>query len=264
METWSIVQGYAGRRTLQIRDEFEDPITTYTGSEPLKGTVGPGRSYVPNLTLTPTWKVAAQGTVDVAISAAQSATLDVGQYLVDVGLADGSADFYEGFLAVNFGPGSRPIPPTYGCYLDLLDYAPWIEKLQTDKLAAGFLTQRAMARGWLDQIIVNGYDTGAAGFPSMSNAPPNLWLREQLDRGALVQRQPVREIVAKKAIGFICQGQLSRLEERYKDLGYAFDVQAEQLAITLRAEITLDVFHPNNQDTWPSITVDCGYRSLRG
>ena len=62
----------------------------------------------------------------------------------------------------------------------------------------------------------------------------------------------------------MCEAQLSRLEEQEVELGRRFGRIAEQMAKGLRAELTLDVFAPDNLDVWPSITVDCGSASLRG
>lgn len=277
MDSWSIVQGYAGEWTITVRDEYDDPVTTYTGAEALAGTVGPGRSYAPSFTLAPTWLSAAAGTITVAISKDRSAALTPGQYRVNVGLADGSADFFEGSLVVEWGAGTDALPPTYCDYVDMLNYVPWLGKLQAEGMVAGFAPERGRAREWLDQIIINRFNyqslapsSGQPGFSPLSNfpstaiAPPNLWLREQLNLDSLVRRQAVIEVVAKKAIYYVCRAQLSRLEEQEARLGAWFGREADGMVRSLRAEITLDVYHPNNLDTWPSITVDCGAASLRG
>jgi hypothetical protein len=277
MDTWSIVQGYADDWIVTVRDETDAPVMTYTGSEPLKATVGPGRSYPATLTLAPTWRSAAAGTITVPITAAQSATLAAGQYLVTVGLADASRAFYEGFLAVEFGVGTDVIPQTYCTYVDMLNLVEWIGKLQTSRQVTGFAPERGRARDWLDNILINRFNyqnmsptIGQPGFLAMSmfpaavNTPPSLWLRQQLNAGALVVRNEVIEITARKAISYVCEAQLARLEEQEVELGKRFGRIAEQMVRCLRAELTLNVFNPDNLDTWPSITIDCGTASLRG
>ena len=277
MDTWSIVQGYAGNWVVTVRDATDAPVMTYTGSEALTGTVGPGRSYPPTFTLTPTWLVPSAGTISVPITKAQSATLATGQYLVNVGLADGSADFFEGFLAVEFGVGTDVPPQTYCNYVDMLNLVEWIGKLQTSRQVLGFLPERGRARDWLDNILINRFNyqnmsptIGQPGFMPMSmfpagwNVPPSLWLRQQLNLGALVVRNEVVEMTARKAISYVCEAQLSRLEEQEIALGRRFGRAAEQMAKGLRAELTLDVFAPDNVDVWPSLTIDCGAASLRG
>lgn len=226
---------------------------------------------------TPTWGNPAEGTVNVALTAAETATLDPGQYLIQVGLADKSADFFEGFLVVTYSAGLSSLPATYCAYDDLLSYAPWIMKLQSENQVAGFAIERGLARGWLDNIIIQHFQGGFMDpqigqpgfmpmrlFPAATNQPPNLWLREQLGLDYLVRRQAVVEISAKKSIYFICRSQLDAIGERQERLAVWYGEDANRMACSLRAEVTLGVAHPSNTDTWPSLTIDCGRQSLRG
>jgi hypothetical protein len=277
MDTMTVSQGFALQETITVRDYQDNPVVTYTGSESMSGSVRPGRTVLPSLTFTPTWGNPAAGTVNVSLTAAQTLTLDPGQYLIQVGLADKSADFYEGYLVVSYSAGTAVLPPTYGTYDDLLAYAPWIMKLQSETQVAGFAIERGLARGWLDNVIVQHSNwmfltpqIGQSGFmpmamfPAMINQPPNLWLRQQLNLDYLVRRQSVIEITAKKAVYFICRPQLDALNDRQERLAAWFGSDADRMASALRAEITLGVAHPNNTDAWPSVTVDCGRASLRG
>lgn len=282
MDTMTVSQGFALVETITIRDYQDNPIVTYTGTEGLAGAVRAGRAMDPTiagqgLVFTPTWGNPAAGTVNVQLTAVQTATLAPGQYLIQVGLADKSADFYEGFLVVSYSAGISTLPPIYCAYDDLLTYAPWITKLQTEVQVAGFAIERGLARSWLDNIIIQHFNymlltpqIGQPGFmplamfPSNINQPPNLWLREQLGLNYLVRRQNVVEITAKKSLYFIGRSQLDALNEKQERLALWFGQDADRIARALRAEITLGVADPNNQDTWPSITVDCGRSSLRG
>jgi hypothetical protein len=267
MDTWSIVRGYADSWVVTVRDEAEAPVMTYTGSEALQGTVGPGRSYAPVCTLTPTWLVPSAGTISVPITQAQSASLDPGQYLVTVGLADSSRAFYEGFLEVAFGAGTDVLPKTYCSYVDMLNLVEWIGKLQTSRQVAGFAPERGRARDWLDQVLINR--AGARGDASLvpwttTGSSSGRWLRQQLDAGALVVRGDVVEMTARKAISYVCEAQLSRLEEQEVVLGRQFARIAEQMVKCLRADLTFTVRSPDNLDAWPDMTIDCGSASLWG
>ena len=73
-------------------------------------------------TLAPVWKDAAHGLVSVPVPGWATAALAAGSYLVSVGLADSSADFFEGLLEVGYAPGADTLPPTYCGPDDVLDY----------------------------------------------------------------------------------------------------------------------------------------------
>ena len=282
MDTMTVSQGFALVDSIIIRDSQDNPVTTYTGTEALAGAVRAGRAMDPTVAgqgvvFTPFWGNPAAGTVNVQLTAVQTATLMPGQYLIQVGLADKSANFYEGYLVVAYSAGISTLPTTYANYDDLLTYAPWITRLQTEVQVAGFAIERGLARAWLDNVIVQHSNwmflnpqIGQPGFmplnmfPAMINQPPNLWLREQLNLDYLVRRQNVIEITAKKSLYFIGRAQLDALNDKQERLAMWFGKDADDMANALRAEITLNVAHPNNQDVWPSVTVDCGRSSLRG
>ena len=59
--------------------------------------------------------------------------MDAGRYLIELHLADDSADLYEGFLEVTYSAGMAAALASYGAFSDLLDRAPWLEKLQPDR-----------------------------------------------------------------------------------------------------------------------------------
>lgn len=279
MDTMTVSKGFALNEVITVRDYLDNPITSYLGTEVLSGTVRAGRAYAAEVTFAPTWLSASAGTVAVALTAAQTATLSPGQHMIQVGLADFSADFYEGFLQVTYsvGAGTATLPTTYCDFDDLLTYAPWIMNLQTQYQVAGFAVERGLARGWLDQVILNHSSSmfmnpqiGQPGFmplslfPAMNNSPPNLWLRQQLNLDYLVRRQSVIEMCAKRAIATICQSQLDVVNDKEQQFARRCERTSNAMASCLRAEITLGVAHPLNQDTWPSITIDCARSSLRG
>jgi len=282
----SVSQGFALDEIVTIRDSTDAPIVTYAGTETLAGSVRAGRAMDPTvsgqgLTFTPTWRSAGAGTVNVNLTAAQTATLNPGQYLVQLGLSDKSANFFEGYLVVSYSSGLSVLPPTYNTYDDILSYAPWITKLQTEMQVAGFAIERGLARSWLDNVIIqhsnwmfSNPQIGQSGFmpqsmfPGQINQPPNLWLREQLNLNYLVRRQNIIEITSKKSLFFIGCSQLEAMSDNQRKLAAWFGREADQMALSLRAEITLNSAYNataslSNDDIWPSVTVDCGRSSLR-
>jgi hypothetical protein len=295
MDTMTVAQGFTLIETITIRDYQDNPITTYTGTEVLSGAVRAGRALNPavagqGVVLTQpanlTWGNPAAGAIVVQVSASQTATLNPGQYLIQVGLTDSggnNVDVYEGYLVVSYSAGTSILPPTYNSFDDLLVYAPWVQKLQTEVQVAGFAIERGLSRSWIDNIIVQHSNwmflnpqIGQPGFmplamfPAMINQPPNLWLREQLNLNYLVRRHHVIAATAKKALYYIGRSQLDAMNEKQERLALFFGRDADKLVSSLRAEITLGVPYdptkPNNgnEDTWPSVTVDCGRSSLRG
>lgn len=274
MDTWQVTQGIDAAWQITLRDEDDAPVTTYTGHEPIVGTIRPGRSVAPVATLAPTWADAARGLVDVPIPASATAPLAAGLYLVQVKLADGGADFFEGLLEVAYGPGQDALPPAYCSFDDLLDYASWIEKLQTPKDLTGFARQRGRARSWLDDILVGLWkpqgaapQAGQPGFGAWlttggRDPAPGTWLRDQLAAGGLIVRDQVREITAKRAIYLIGMPQLARLEQSEQTLARAYGREAEQLVKLYRAEIDLPDAS-GHRDGFADIIVNCGATSLR-
>ena len=111
MDTWQVTPGTGAQWTLTVTGEDSNPITTYLGSEVLTGSIRPGRAVAPVATLAPIWKDATHGLVSVPVPGLATAALAAGSYLVSVGLADSSADFFEGLLEVGYAPGDGHAPP---------------------------------------------------------------------------------------------------------------------------------------------------------
>jgi hypothetical protein len=274
MDTWQVTPGIDARWTLTITGEDSDPITTYLGSEALTGSIRPGRAVAPVATLAPTWKDAARGLVSVPVPGAATAGLAAGSYLVTVGLADASADVFEGILEVGYAAGTDALPPVYCSYDDLLDYADWIGKLWTPKDLTGFARQRGRARSYLDDTLVALWkgDTSAPaiGRPGLGgwlmgggqDAGPSKWLRDMLALDALIVRDQTREITARLSTWYVCSPQLSRLDEEEVELARRCRREAEELLKTYRAEIDLPD-QAGRRDGYADIVINCGATSLR-
>lgn len=292
MDMMSVTQGSTLNETITILN-YLDAAALYAGTEVLSGSVRIGRSFpailplvaATNLTwVAPVSPATTTNTFTLLIpggtGAGTTGSLPVGQYIIQVNVVASDANtyaVYEGFLTVDFGVGTDTTPTTYCSYQDLLTYAPWVQKLQTDTGTAGFVVERGLARAWLDNVLVQHSNwaflhpqIGQPGFmpqamfPATVNMAPNLWLREQLNLNYLVRRQNVIEITAKKSLYFIGRSQLDAMNEKQERLAMWFGADADRIVSALRAEITLGVADPNNADVWPSVVVDCGRGSLRG
>lgn len=274
MDTWQITRGIGATWRITVCDGDGLPVTTFTGTEALAGSVRPGRSTAPVATLAPIWVNPSQGTIDVAIPALATAALAAGTYLVQVALADATADLFEGQLEVGYGPGTEVLPPVYCSFDDLLDYASWIEKLRTDRDLTGFARQRGRARSWLDDILVSLWkpanmapQVGQPGYGAWSmglttDPVPSKWLRDQLAADGLIVRDQTIEIVAKRAIYLIGMPQVAKLDEPEQRLARDYGREAEQLVRMYRAEIDL----PDSngvRDGYAEIVIHGGSTSLR-
>jgi hypothetical protein len=281
MAIWQIGRGGSIREQVTIRDGDGDPITTYAGTETLAAKVWPGQNLPALCTPTVEWDDPSEGTILVTIDADDSADLETGLYFVRVTLTDGDGatfEIYRGHLDVASSPdesedAETPSLPVYCSFHDLLMYASWIEDLQKqdpDAGLAGFLRERARARAWLDEIIVNRWKLsnqsltiGQPGWMPQNifggqDTIPNKWLKDRLADGKLVVTERVKEIVCKKAISYICEPQIGgRGDMPYSLLAARFARAAESMLTGLRAEIDLS-------DTgWASIVVNLGASSLR-
>jgi len=256
MDTWQVTPGIDAQWTLTVTGEDSNPITTYLGSEALTGSIRPGRAVAPVATLAPTWKDAANGLVSVPVPGSATAGLAAGSYLVTVGLADASADVFEGILEVGYAAGTDTLPPVYCSYDDLLDYVDWIGKLWTPKDLTGFARQRGRARSYLEDLLVSLLMGGG------QDPYPSKWLRDQFANNSLIVRDQTKEITARLSTWYVCSPQLSRLEEEEVKLARACRREAEQLLKLYRAEIDLPD-QSGHRDGYADIVINCGATSLR-
>lgn len=169
------------------------------------------------------WLDATEGTVTLTFTAASTAALSPGTYPLEIYVTpDGgslkirAAEFW---LRVVDSPGSSDTSlPVYGTYQDLRDYGggAWLDMLRREGLA-NCLRERARARDWLDGVILKALRPldpraiygavidGGATHPD----DPQPSVVEQLADGALVVDSRVRELVALKALEFVCRARLT-------------------------------------------------------
>jgi hypothetical protein len=274
MDTFSIRRGDALPVSVTLTDDQGDPITTYAGTETLSATVWPGGDLAQSFAPAVAWVNAPEGMLKVGCSAAQTAGLAEGRYFGSVAILDpvlGLLEAYRFQLDVLEAAVTATAPPAYCAFSDLLEYGrAWLRTLQTSDDDAGFSKQCGRARSWLDDQIVaswkgyrnRGVDPDGYGPPLGGIYPsnyPSIWLRQQLDAGGLVLRDIVVEIAAKKALGFICEGQIGSTSNTFdfNKLGNYYRREAESLVKCLRAEINAD------SNGYPQFVVVCGAMDMR-
>ena len=248
-------RGIAAPFVITLRDDLGNPVTTYTGAEALAGVVWAGADQAPALSLAPAWLSASAGTIAVPLSASSTAILGAGRYRVQLKLADNSADLYEGFLEVSDSAGTAQAPTSYGSFDDLLDRAPWVEKLQRPTDLAGFARQRYLARNWFEDLLHRHY-RGPSGFSTDYQFGASLFgpldvyrdgrrsaeLQGWLDANRLDVTPSVIEAVTYYALALLCDRQVTPSKD---DNGYAasarkFFSRAEAAAALITAEIDSD------------------------
>ncbi len=274
MRIYEVFQGESLTIPFRIADQLGQPITTYTGDEALATDVWAGGNREEAFSPDTTWIDPTQGSVLITITAAQSAGMARGRYQLYSTIAAGSdpVAILKAALDVLPTPATETALPVYTTYQDLLDYAPWIGDLAPAEGHAGFARQQGMAREWLDEIIISRYgvgDTapmiGSPGFMNWSmfigsvDFAPSKYLRDQLAGNALLIQPKTREIVACRALFYICRPQLGCVGDTpYRDLAADFSRRANSLVKTYRAEIDLPPM-----DGWADIIVRCGSTNLR-
>jgi hypothetical protein len=149
-----IVKGAQGKWQLTLRDRLSKAITTYLGTETLTADCWPGDDEAAAFHPTATWINAALGTIQLAVSAAQSATLTPGMYDLLLWITAGAADPVSrpiaGGLRVLRSPASATAPLTFCARSDMEDIYPRLDRL--DSLpghATNFLRERAQATTWV-------------------------------------------------------------------------------------------------------------------
>jgi hypothetical protein len=275
MDNFQVIQGAARTIQVTLRDSLGVVITTYDGTQPLVTTVWPGGSLAASFAPATTWVTPAQGTFQVAITALETAGLAEGRYQLSTILNDAGSlvQAYAATLDILPAPAGGTSPQSFVTFADLLNYGrSWLRQLQSQDDEAGFLAQQARATSWLIELIVNRWqvawpitpgDPGYGGVLVGQNPGmlPSKWLRDQLEANPtkLMLRGLVTEIVAKKALAFICDGQVGVGEgsRDYERLARMYHAEAGSLAKTLRAEIDL------NGDGWPELAVNLGMASVR-
>jgi hypothetical protein len=263
MDNYTVSRGAALLVKVTIEDAAGNVITTYTGSEPLATTVWAGADRAAAFSAATTWNSAGAGTIQLGITDAQSAGLSIGRYQLLTRLQDTGSwvDVYTATLDVLPSAGSSAAPSTYTTLDDLLRFGrSWLRQLQTDDDQAGFAEQQHRARSWIEDLAHAHFRVAAMTMvigsqalgPRRSGAR-STWLQDQLDANTLMVTDQIREAAAKKALAYICEGQVGLGEQagQYARLARMYHGQADYLGSCLT--LSLDT----NGDGFPDVNIDC-------
>jgi hypothetical protein len=246
---------------------------TFSGGDAIASTVSMGLGEPVILQPATAWDVPASATFTISFNNADTAAMKPGIYQLQTKATHGGRTFLllNARLELQSVPGTGMEIPVYTAYSDLEDLAPWVGDLHADEDETWFLRQQGMAREWLDEILISRYaigDTapmiGSPGFGLWSmfaaavDFAPSKWLRDQIKANTLIVQPKTIELVACRALFYICQPQLGKQGDvPYRDLARQFAKRASDLVKTYRAEIDL------NNDGYADIIISCGSTSLR-
>jgi hypothetical protein len=262
-ENYRVSQGAALTIEVTLRNADGVIETGYDGSQALTTIVWPGGNRLVSLLVSTTWTDPAQGLIAIAIMGNQTASLGPGRYQLLTRLEDADTliDAYSCTIEVLPSAGTAAAPRTYCDQSWLLRYGRgWLRQLQTDDDETGFAEQLGRARSWIEDLghahfrmasmamVVAGQALG----PRRSGAR-SAWLQQQFDADALMLTDQIREAAAKKALAFICEGQVGvgGAAVAYARLARMYHSQADSLGTCLM--LSLDT----NGDGTPDVNIDC-------
>jgi hypothetical protein len=234
------------------------------------------------------WISAPDGTIEVSVTAAQTAVLTPGVYPLEITALPHATALRLAILDAWFQVGPRPgvalQPPVYGTYQDLVDYGggAWIETLRQKEGLANFVRERSRARDYLDSLIckkfrpwagrtVHWSETTIVGPPDARNVTirdylaadyktPSTPLPVVLTRGqtVLMVTDAIREIVALKALEMICRQRISlESDDKYATKAGYFQALCRQRVLCTSAELDI------NQDGIADYAFNLGVASIR-
>jgi hypothetical protein len=262
-ESYDVTPGAALAIDVTLRDATGAPITSYSGAETLTSTVWPGGNRAASFTALSTWDDPSNGLITITITATQTAGLAPGRYQLLTRLTPGAGqpvDAYGCTLDVQAVAGSDAAPSAYTTYADLLRYGrSWLRQLQTQDDEAGFAEQQHRARAWIEDLAHAHYRVasmamvvGAQAFGPRRSGSRSVYLQQQLDAGTLMLTDQVVEAAARKALAYICEGQLDGdPQNRYARLARMYHSQADYLGTCLVLQLD------TNADGYSDITIDC-------
>lgn len=298
-----IVQGTARDFVLQIYNPDGTDATGFLSTDTLTSKVWGGQDQAVLFSPSVSW---------LTLPSPPPHGYDLGQYVISFNNADtatwlpakydyqvyltrsgrtGEITGGGGNLQVLPSPGTATALPTYCTLQDMLGWCRWLQNLSVFEAdETGFLTQRAAARNWMDNMIQRHYRlTAGLNISVFGNPVPtwgprrtggySVWLQAQLDAGpaqptngpannfdltpvvpglspGLMINQPrrVREICAKYAAFLVMQDVIvgsGQRENWYSAKADWLMLEVENLVKGFTAEIS-----PVNG--YPTITVECG------
>lgn len=238
---------------LQATTDGSSGITTFLSGDTLAARVWPGGSHATVATPAVAWADATVAKFTLSLVPADTSSLDVGSYRVQVTLTRSGRTIVvaDCSLALTEAPAATPLEAIYTSYADMLIYAPWLETLQSDRDCEGFRAQRGLARQWLDNLILSkyrGYGGGTLSYPLVNTfgggsygGGKDKWLKDQLTADLLMRTPEITEAVSKYAIALVLQAQLPNQNDKTWPLvASRFLAEARSKVSCIVAELDLD------------------------
>jgi hypothetical protein len=252
--------------------------TPFSGQEGLSSTLSLGVDQPVLLTIPTSWQAATDtipagwetGTYVASFQDSKTWGLVPGEYVLQAtaarnGRTVGLGVFYLPIAQVS---GSATALPVYGSLDDMRIYCAWIDRLEHPSKRAQFVRERNRARRWLDNLIqrhfrASGYGISTIGYPIGGIGPyrtggKNVWLEGLLKQDLLQLNDDLREVLAKKALGYALEYQIGSHEgTSYQSLATMFHVEADNLVLMANCAININRGKPND-DGWPTLIFELG------
>lgn len=250
LQSIEVRQGTDWDRTITLRDELGDVITSYLGTDTLEAKVWPGDDQGVLFLPQAEWEGGDAGTGRVLVwgSRQDVSALTPGTYylLITVTRADRTKEAYSSYFVVTPGPGLAAPLRAYCTIDDLRDEYEDVDSLQTRRNQAGFADVRAKTRKDVDSVVLSCY------------RGDRLWLRDILDGGGLVKTTDVVKLATLWSLASILGAKLpdaatvaAGRSSAHQQAAARFERRANALAKSLVAEIDID------GDGIADITVNC-------
>ncbi len=262
-----VAQNTTGAWDVQALDSSGNPVPILS-TDTLEAIVWGGLDAAPVATLEATLTDGPSGTLNVAISAVQSAAITPGIYPLEVA-ATRSAErlrILTAWLQVDSSPGSSTGTPTYCSYQDMVSAGggAWLDALRSAGDYSLFAEERGKARVWLDELIARKWRPWAtrrgwcdAGTTGPIDAP-NKVVSDYLAANYLMVNQNITRLTALKSLQFVCEQRVTlEDDERFAKKANRFDALAENLCASTVA--LLDI----NADGYPEYAIHLGFTSIR-
>lgn len=197
-------------------------VVAFSASDALEAIVWQGSDSASLFAPTPTWISAPAGTIKLSVGHAQTSALTPGVYPLEVSvIPNGTTQrlrVLDAWLALTSSPGSSTLPAVYCSYADLT-YAgggSWLDLIRQREGLANFTKERAMARAWLDTLIIKKFRPwepyrGDGSTWSLTSAVDarNPTLLGYLTSNYLLVTDDIKQITALKSLELICRSRLT-------------------------------------------------------
>lgn len=248
---------------LQGTTDGSTAITSFLNSDTLASRLWAGGRTATLATPAVAWDDATSAKFLLQLAAADTTSLDSGTYRLQVVLTRSSRSLviFDGSLQLTESPGAVAAPAVYTTYAQMIKYAPWLETLQDARDSEGFVTQRGLARDWLDNLVLAKYRGGSGSltyplvntFGGITTGAKNKWLKDQLAANYLMVTPDVIEAVSKYAIAIVLKTQLpAQGDDTWRRVAGDFMAEARSKISTIVAELD------TNNDGYADIVVHLG------